>query len=125
MSPSWFELADSELLSVAPAGDRRLRLLLSAARAEHEGVPGFLGGVEMLFGEAVWSGDLAACVGALAGGELDLAGQPLRRVPLPLAAAGPVAAEIRFKAGALLSVRAGSLACASPDGSRFVESFAC
>lgn len=124
MSPSWFELADSELLSVAPAGERRLRLLFSAARAEQDGVPGFLAGVEMLFAEAVWCGDLAACVGALAGGELDLAGQPLRRVPLPLAA-GPVSAEIRFKAGAVLSVHARSLACSSPDGARFVESFAC
>jgi hypothetical protein len=86
---------------------------------------GYAAELLIVFREAEWAGDLAACQGKLSEGELVVGGERLSMVPLPYAASGGVSAELQFANGSALSIRASSVECLPTGDERFVESYAC
>jgi hypothetical protein len=86
---------------------------------------GYVGPVEMLLSEAIWAGPLHECIGKLSDGKLSVAGKPFALVPLPSEHIGPIALELVFANGAVLTATAQSLVVRFSGEPHFVESFFC
>ena len=128
---SALEFHDSEVASVHRMGDTLCVRFSAAYVHRSQGRPGFDAGagyaqsLELRFQQAEWSGDLPSCLGRLSDGRLRDGDDTLSLVPLPYRSRGPVAAELVFQNGEVLSVRSASAALRFTGDPRFVESHAC
>lgn len=126
------ELHGSEVLSTEADDERQLRLRFSAALVRPtQGTSlddeAYVKGVDLLFTQATWTGELALCVGALSDSAVAIGhqGAVLRHLALGFSATGRIRAEFNFRSGTTLAVSAGSVRCLPPDDPRFVPSYAC
>lgn len=121
-------LHDSELLwaRANPAeGTLALRLAAAHVRRLDDGLWGYLPGLELLFHQARWHGDLADALGRIAHGHLRLGeGARLSHWPLPSRFDGGLSAELVLGRGGSLHIQATLLDCPSPAG-HFTPSLAC
>ncbi len=117
---------DSEVAAVRAEGGR-LRLRFSAASVEdmRDGSAGFLPGLELVFDQAAWEGEPAACFGRLVAGRLGEGGVARRVLPLPYRSLQPVTAEFEFRHGERLVVRAASAHAEPGDEAQVRTSYAC
>lgn len=121
------EFHDSEVAAVE-AAEGALTIRFSAAwarRADAAGDTGYMPDVVLRLDQPAWSGDLAACVGRLSGGELCVGAQQGGCVPLPFEAKGPVRMRLAFSNGAVLSAEASAVRLVQTGEARFVESLNC
>ena len=122
------EFHDSEV-SLVEGADGTLRLLFSAAYVHHsEGRPGrdqgagYMQSAELIFFGASWQGLSPECSGYLYDGSLNVDGESLSLIPIPLTAAGKITAVFSFLS-AVLSVSANSIVCSVSGEPRFVENY--
>lgn len=125
------EFADSEVGRVEADGDA-LTIRFSAAhvrgfagRSDADGGHGYAQPLAMKFGEAVWQGTIAECIGRLAGGKAVINGVARPTLELPCACDGAISVELEFRNGAHLRATAKSLSCRFTDETKFVEDFRC
>ena len=126
------EFHDSEVREIK-AVDRGLQVSFSSAYVHHStGRPGvdpgfgYAQALEMMLGEAVWTGQLHECLGALSHGRVSIEGIRMTSLlPLPYEHTGSVGVELVFANGATLSTSAQSLRVRFQGDPHFIESFAC
>lgn len=125
------EFHDSEV-AVVEAIEGAMYVRFSAAYVHRsKGEPGrdagagYVQAVALRLGQAVWSGELQACVGTLWSGELSVREENLGLVPLPYSAEGHVRLRLVFANGAELVVEAASVSLSQTGEARFVENFTC
>jgi hypothetical protein len=120
----WLDFQDSEVACIEVDGGS-LRLRFAAASVTQHGEAGYLPGLEIHIGQARWSGELAECVGRIAGGRLIAQGTTSMRLPLPYSLDGPSTLELAFANRSQLSVTSMSLACRVDGDAPFAPSLAC
>lgn len=112
------ELHDSDIRSISLAGaDLRVTfepgyVHRSLGRPGIDAGIGYLQSVELVFANAQFSVSGAVCSGKVSDGFIE--GDHVKHlnvVPLPLALAGGVLAELRFTSGAVLTVQASGVSC--------------
>ena len=116
---------DSYVRRVAAQADGLSVRFSAACVCSPEGGTRYMPAVELAFSSAQWQGPLTDCVGRLSGGCWGVNGEVHTRLPLPLAASGPVSAEFQFANGAWLRVSAAGLVCRLPAALTLVEDFRC
>ena len=130
------DLQESQLSAAWVAG-ADLRVALSAAHVfcaaghwaqapeETEETEGYLAPVLLMFRQARWLGELTLSMGRLAEGEVWVAGQRLRRLPLPFASGAPVRARLALANGVVLEIEAEALECSLDGREKFTAMLAC
>ena len=85
---------------------------------------GFLQPAEIVFTGAQVSEKDGPCTGAIAEGLISVSGKKYDSVfPLPFNATGKVAAEFTFESGAVLSITASAVSCASTGPAQLVDGY--
>jgi len=119
-----FIFADSEVRAVQPQAGG-LCVAFSAAQVQRDGETGYLQGLEWVFDDAIWSGELNAAFGRLREAHVWLGGARTACLTLPGPWTGPVRAELQFGNGTLVAVQAAALHCRNAGQARFQLSLAC
>ncbi len=137
-----FEFADSEISRIEAIPDGLLIrfaaavLRMSTAQAKsHSGSGGpqhgYTNGLSLVLSGARVSGNAAACTGLLTDGQLVLAGERLRALPVPslyttdAAHGARLRLELQSAQGAWLRIDAAGLRCEEAASAQFHEVFAC
>ncbi|MEX8191539.1 hypothetical protein [Comamonas guangdongensis] len=127
-----FEFEDSEVAEIRRLGDALLIRFSAARLYEGDGRGAGAGWWQpalLICKQVVQIGPgldaVLAAAGRLQQARLQLAGQSLRRLPMPFASDAGFALELEFAAGPSCSLQGQGLELSSPDAQCAVESFQC
>lgn len=107
-APPSLDFGDSEVAALSLQGGT-LRLRFSVARVVVQGEAGYLKSVMLILSDVRVDGTLDGCVGTLAEGRLRVDGRTVSPLPLPFAAAGRIALELRWRNRCSLNVSAAAV----------------
>ena len=124
------EFHDSDVVELRKA-DATLHMIFEPAYVHRsEGRPGvdsgsgFLQPAEIVFSGAQHTEKDGPCAGAIAEGLISVSGKKYDSVlPLPFNATGKITAEFTFESGAVLSVTATGVSCASTGPAQLVDGY--
>ena len=124
------EFHDSDVTELRPAAST-LHLIFEPAYVHRSnGRPGvdagsgFLQPAEIVFTDAQFTEKDGPCKGAISEGMISVSGKKFDSVlPLPFEASGKVSAEFTFESGAVLSVTATGVSCASTGPAELVDGY--
>ena len=127
---SALEFHDSDVVELRPDGSTLHMIFEPAYVHRSNGRPGvdagsgFLQPAEIVFTGAQFNEKDGPCRGAISEGMIAVAGKKFDSVfPLPFEASGKVAAEFTFESGAVLSVTAAGVSCASTGPAELVDGY--
>ena len=127
---SALEFHDSDVVELRPS-ETTLHIIFEPAYVHRsEGRPGvdagsgFLQPAEIVFSGAKFTEKDGPCAGAISEGLITIAGKRYDSVlPLPIDVTGKVSAEFTFESGAVLSVTATGVSCASTGPAVLVDGY--
>jgi len=127
---SALEFHDSDVVELRPS-ENTLHMIFEPAYVHRsEGRPGvdagsgFLQPAEIVFSGAKYTEKDGPCTGAISEGLIQVSGKRFDSVlPLPFDVAGKVSAEFTFESGAVLSITATGVSCASTGPAVLVDGY--